>query len=34
MARDPKPSELAMARLNLQEIEEEGRTSGSFNIFG
>ena len=33
-AKDPKPSELAMARVNSQEIEEEARTSESCNTLG
>ena len=33
-AQDPKPSELAMARVNLEEIREEARTREPFNTLG
>ena len=32
--RDPKPSELAMARVNPGEIREEARTREPFNTLG
>jgi hypothetical protein len=33
-ARDPKPSELAMARVNSAEMREEARTREPFNTLG
>ena len=32
--RDPKPSELAMARVNPAEMREEARTREPFNTLG
>ena len=31
---DPKPDELAVARVNLREIEGEARTGGLFKTLG
>ena len=31
---DPKPDELALARLNFAEMRREDRTGGLFNTFG
>ena len=31
---DPKPDELALARLKFREIEMEGRTGELFNTLG
>jgi hypothetical protein len=31
---DPKPDELALARVNSREIEREARTGRLFNTFG
>ena len=33
-AIDPKPDELALARMNPAEMREEVRTGGLFNTFG